>query len=62
MRWAAILFCAALLRCEKSCLNRETKAPKVSDDALGSAAVEHAADVFDEDDPDAGLHDDSPEG
>ena len=49
-----------LRRCEKSDLDRVTKSAKVSPNALGAAAGEHAADVFDEDEPGPGLDDDAP--
>lgn len=45
---------------EESSLNRETQALKVSPDALGAAAGEHAADVLDEDEPRPRLDDEPP--
>jgi hypothetical protein len=52
-------------RREQSDLNRETKLAKVSPNPFGSSDFvspgrEHAADVFDEAEPCAGLHDDAP--
>lgn len=52
-------------RREQSSLNVETQLAKVSPNPLGSSDFviprrEHAADVLDEDEPDAGLDDDAP--
>ncbi len=50
---------ARLRRSKQSDLNRETKSLQVSDDPLGAARREHAADILDEDEPGAGLDDDA---
>jgi hypothetical protein len=49
-----------LSRLEQSDLTRKTKSAQVSPYALGAAAGEHAADIFDEDEPRPGLDDDAP--
>jgi hypothetical protein len=49
---------ANFCRREQSSLNLETQASKVSLNAVGAAAGEHAAGVLDEHAPGAGLHDD----
>nr|WP_244420668.1 hypothetical protein [Mesorhizobium japonicum] len=51
---------ANFLRREQSTLNLKAQSAKVSPYALRAAAGEHAADVFDEDEPAAGLDDDAP--
>ncbi len=50
---------ADLCRREQSSLNREAQSAKISPDPLGTAGREHAADVLDEDEPRAGLDDDT---
>lgn len=60
----ALMACANFRRLEESDLNRETKLAKVSPNPLGSSDFisprrEHAADVFDDGEPGAGLDDDS---
>lgn len=56
----AVVARADLRRCEQSSLNREAQSAKVSPDAFGTARRKHAADVFDDDEPAAGLHDNAP--
>jgi hypothetical protein len=51
--------CADFCRREQSSLNREAQPPKVSPNPLRSTGREHAADVFDENKPRAGLDDDT---
>jgi hypothetical protein len=53
---------ADFCRREQSDLTRETKSLQISDDPLRAARREHAADVFDEDEPCPGLDDDAPCG
>lgn len=52
--------CADFCRREQSALNLEAQPVKVSPDPLCAAGGEHAADVFDKDEPCSGLHDDAP--
>lgn len=47
-------------RREKSNLTLETKSSQVTPDAFRAAGREHPLDVFDKDEPRAGLHDDAP--
>lgn len=47
-------------RAEDAALNLAAQPEKVSSDPLRPALGEHAADVFDEDEPGAGLHEDAP--
>jgi hypothetical protein len=47
-------------RAEESALNRAAQSPKVSENALGAARCEHAADVLEEECPGAGLDEDPP--
>jgi hypothetical protein len=56
----ALMRRANFRRAEESSLNLKAQALKVSVDAFGAAAGEHAADVLDEDPPGAGLDDDPP--
>jgi hypothetical protein len=56
----ALMRRADFCRREQSALNRKAQSENVSPDAFRPAAGEHAADVFDEDEPGPGLNDDPP--